>query len=189
MKSIFLLSIGFLTFCTTLHYQQTQKSQFYKTTGAYLELQGELKAIESDIKFLKEHQTQLNFLIKKGWLFPQSRLIGGRVIRQWAAPLNAVRFKVEPETIKEMEGGYAFKVSKIIIETDALLDNYIYEFAENILKNFPGILVVRKLSIHRNMISNQKKRPNFVTGELVFDWLAMKGKRDEEAHFMSERSE
>ncbi|MBA3813088.1 MAG: hypothetical protein H0X26_01130 [Alphaproteobacteria bacterium] len=188
MKHIILLFMSVAALCTAFYEHHIQKAHFNEKTETYYSWQKELKIVEDNVKFLKENQPQLNFLIKRGWLSPQSRLVGGGCINQWAASLNGVRFRVEPETIKEMKEGYAFKVSKIVIEIDALLDNHIYEFSENILKNFPGILVLRKLSVRRNekvneidpLDTKQNKRPNFVTGELIFEWFAMGAKKDEE---------
>jgi hypothetical protein len=184
--AVAVLSLG--TLCLAFYFNQTQKLHYNKTREIYSIVQKELKDVEGDIAFLKQNQSLLNFLIKKGWFSPKDRLVGGEKIHHEAAPLNTVRFKVEPEVIKEMEGGYAFRVSKIIIETGAVLDNHIYDFSKNILNNFSGVLVLRKLSISRNeninetnlLILKQNKRPNFIISELTVEWFAMRGGKDED---------
>lgn len=177
-----------LGLCSALYFEHIQKTGFKKTTERYDSLQRYLKSLENDLSFLDHYHKQLNFLIERGWLIPKSRLIGAEEINQWAGPLNGVRFTFEPETIKEMTGGHSFKVSKIIIEADSLLDKYIYDFSKNILKNYSGILILRKLSVNRNEKINetnlsalrQHKRPNFVFGEITYEWFAMEDKSHEE---------
>lgn len=188
LSPIVLGSSILLGLCAALYFQQIQKAVFNKTTVTYASLQSHLKTLENDLSFLKQHHKQLNFLIKRGWFTPQRRLIGGEEINQWVGPLNGIRFTFEPETIKEMTGGYSFKVSKIIVEADSLLDKYIYDFSINILKNFSGILILRKLSVSRNEKVNetnlsalrQHKRPHFVLGEITYEWFSMEDQSHEE---------
>ena len=188
MKLTSVLLLGFVIVCLALYLRQTQKIYFNTARETHDGLQRKLKALEDDLDFLKNHQKQINFLTKKGWFSPQNRLIGGETINKWTAPLNAVRFTIEPETINEITTGYSFKVSRIILETDALLDTDIYDCVANLLKNFPGILRLQKLSIHRNENVNelnlsalrQQKRPNFIIGEIIMEWVSMEGKKHEE---------
>jgi hypothetical protein len=188
MKRIVLFFLSLSVLSSALYYHQTQKALFNKTRGLYHDFQRELKVIEGDVAFLKENHHHLTFLAKKGWFIPRSRLVGGREIHQWATSLNAVRFRVEPETTRTVEGGYIFNVSKIILEVDAVLDSHIYDLAENILKNFPGILVLHKLSVRRNELVKgthpfalaSSQRPNLVCGELVFEWFSMGGNKSVE---------
>lgn len=188
LSTIVLGSNILLGLCASLYFQQTQKAAFNKTTDNYEALQRSLKTLENDLSFLKQHHKKLNFLTERGWFISQSRLIGGEKINQCARSLNGIRFTFEPETIKEMAGGYLFKVSKIFIEADSLFDKYIYDFSINILKNFSGILILRKLSVTRNEKVNetnllalrQHKRPNFVLGEIIYEWFAMETQNHEE---------
>jgi len=188
MKSTILLPVGLVIVCSVLYLQQTQRIYFNTAREVYDGLQRQLKALEEDVDFLKNHQKHINFLIKKGWFSPQNRLIGGETINKWTNPLNAVRFTIEPETIKEMNTGYFFKVSRIILEADALLDTDVYDFVANLLNNFPGILRLQKLALSRNQNVNelnlsalrQHKRPNFIIGEIIMEWVSMEGKKHEE---------
>ena len=185
MKGFLLLFTGLGLLGSSLYFQQTEKTNFKKIKGTHDVLQAELKTVEDDLDFLNQHNTQLNFLIKKGWFVAQNRLIGAEAIHQATNHLNAIRFRIEPETIKDIEGEYSFKISKIVIEVDALLDTDIYDFATHLSKNFPGILRLLKFSLSRNEPLNeftlrQHKRPNFVVGELIYEWVAMGGKSHEE---------
>lgn len=188
MKHLLLFSIVLAILCSALYFQQAQQSSFNKTMRTYHGLQKELKTIDNDLNFLKENHKKIDFLTKKGWLHSQSRLISAEAIYQGASSLNAIRFTVEPEVITEIKEIYTFKVSKIIIEMDALLDNYIYDFTNHLLENFPGILILRKFSVRRHENVNktnllalrQQKRPNFVIGEMMCEWFVMKGKNNEE---------
>lgn len=188
MKHSFLILVGLGALCSALYFQHTQKFYFNRAIANDHALQKELKALEDDLDFLKKHHKQLSDLIKKGWFLPQSRLIGGEKINQWSHSLNGIRFTIEPETIKETDDGYSFRVSKIILEADAISDEHIYDFANKILNNFSGILVLRKLSVTRNESVNesnalalrQHKRPNFVLSNIIFEWFSMGSKKHEE---------
>lgn len=187
MKKIFLISMGFTMGCGSFYFQQMQQRNFNKTTGIYLSLQKEFKILDEDLGFLKHHNHDLSFLEKKGWFKPQGRLIAAEKIKQAAASLNKISFIFEPETIEEDKDGYPFKVTKIVLETRTLLDTTIYDFTVNLLKNFPGILILRKLSLTRNEVLNEKsllalrqdKRPDFIRGEIIFEWISMGDKNDE----------
>ena len=193
MKPSLLLKSGlgsglFLGICVALYCQQTQKASFNHVARKHHTLQKELEVLKNDLDFLKKNHNHLHDLIKKGWLLPQNRLIAGEKMNQWGHSLNAVRFTIEPESIKEIESKYFFKVSKIIIEIDALFDNNIYEFTRNILKNFPGVLILRTFSIGRqeevnttNLLAlREKRRPNFVVGEIICEWVSMEIEKHEE---------
>lgn len=184
--SLIAVSLGVLYVSLYFHYGQ--KDGYKETKEIYLSYQRELKNLEEDVEFLKQNQSHLNFLIKKSWFLPRSRLIAGTEIHQLGIPLNTLRFRIEPQVIKEMDEKFQFKVSRIIVETSTILDNHIYDFTKNTLKNFPGVLILRKLSVSRNMdvtpikLLNleQNKRPNFIIGELIFEWFSMGEKKDEE---------
>jgi hypothetical protein len=179
--------MGFTMGCGSFYFQQVQQSNFNKTTGSYLSLQKKFKTLDDDLRFLKHYDHDLSFLKKRGWFKPQSRLIAAEKIKQAAASLNKISFIFEPETIEEDKNGYPFKVTKVILETSTLLDTSIYDFTANLLKNFPGILILRKLSLTRNEALNensllalrQYKRPDFIRGEIIFEWVAMGDKNDE----------
>jgi len=164
-----------------LYFQHSQKIYFNDLADKYKSLQKELRVLDDDLDFLTQHQRELAFLINIGWLTPKNRLMCGDIMNQSMGSLNAVRFIVEPETIKEIDDHYCFKSSKIILEADGLLDTDIYDFVTNILKNFPGILLLRKLSIRRHEPINettllalrQHKRPNFVVSDIMYEWFSI----------------
>src|SRR5207249_9608113 len=89
------------------------------------------------------------FLSSQGWFTPHSRLIGGEMLNQWKGPLNTFRCTIEPESLKEVEERYFFKVSQIKLEVETLLDREIYDFVETILNRFLGVLMLRKMFIIR----------------------------------------
>lgn len=180
MKLLLPLLIGFIA---ALYVQYSQKEDFHKITEALQALQKERLSLKNDLVFLKKHEKQLTFLIKKGWLRPVSRLSGAKVLKEWGDALNTLSFTIEPESLQRMDDGYTFKVSRIIFKTESLTDNDIYDFISNISKNFPGILVLRKISIRRHEKLNaltlsalrQRKRPPFIVGEIICDWVTMQG--------------
>lgn len=182
-----LLTLGIGIFCAAFYEHQLQKDCLHKAEETYQSFQKKLGAMDEDIGFLNENHQKLQFLVQRGWLIPKCRLMGGIEINRWKADLNEVHFRIEPEIIKETEGGYIFRVSRVIIEASALLDTSLYDFSEKILKNFPGMLVLHKLVVRRNAlvnepnlpVSTQNKRPSFVTGELIFDWFAMTETQEE----------
>lgn len=173
--------------CLVLSYQQTQKIYFDQISLKHHTLQKALKLLKNDLDFLEKNHSQLNDLINKGWFLPQNRLMAGKNIYNRGSSFNALRLTIEPETIKNINSEFSFKISKIIIELDALLDIHFYEFTKNILKNFPGILILRKFSVSRQESINnnlfalrEKRRPHVVTGEIICEWISMEIKKHEE---------
>jgi hypothetical protein len=165
------LSCGFiLGLWAVIDFKTTQETYFTQLATKKNTLQGHLKNLEDDLTFLKTHQKELDFLAEKGWFVPKSRLIAGEVLEMLRSSLNNVRYTFEPETLKE--AGH-FKVTKIVLEGGALLDTDIYEFVEALLEEFPGILRPNELILEKG------EHPNFVVGKLVFEWVSMGGKNNE----------
>lgn len=176
-----------LILCLVIYYQQTQKIYFDQISLKHHTLQKDLKLLKNDLDFLEKNHSQLNDLINKGWFLPKNRLMAGENIYNRGSSFNALRLTIEPETIKNINSECSLKISKIIIEIDALLDIHLYDFTKNILKNFPGILILRKFSVSRQEIINnnlfalrEKRRPHVVTGEIICEWISMEIEKHEE---------
>lgn len=188
MKTLLVISISIIMVCGAFHYQQTQQAQLHNLLHSSQSLQKKLKILKNDLAFLNRYAQELNFLTKKGWFKPHSRLIAAEKIKQASTLLNKTSFIFEPETTKEDQKNYSFKVSKIVLEANALLDTSIYDFIESILRDFPGVLVLRKLSLTRNEELNKKsflalkqqRPPDFIRGEIIFEWISMGEKKNEE---------
>lgn len=187
MKRILLLAVSLIGFCTAHYFQQTQKTDFNKTKAELDSFKKNLRTLEEDLAFVTQYHKKLQFLVTKGWFLPQNRLIAGEKINEEKGSLNSLRFTIDPESLTGTDDRYSFKTSKITFEIEALLDKYIYAFASNILKNFPGILMLRRISLSRNDKINERtlsalrqhKRPNFVVGEIICEWMAMPGETHE----------
>lgn len=169
--------------CGALYFQQWAESELKKAQEIRRSLRKDLKHLEEELCFLNHHKQTLTFLEKKGWFTPSNRLIAAEKIKEAAVSLNKINFTFEPEEIEEHKTGYSFRITRLILETSALLDTQVYDFIENILRSFPGILMLRKLSLARDepfnfSALNQNKQLNFVRGEIIFEWVAMGGKND-----------
>jgi hypothetical protein len=161
---------------------ETQKTCFNQTVAEKVSLQRDIKTLEADITFIKEHQKEIDFLIKKGWFIPKSRLIAGEAITKLQGSLNDVQYTFEPETTKSLKDSQdTFKMTKIELEVGALLDTDIYSFIHNLLETFPGILIPRELTLSRSAEINENNllalrhntRPHFITGKLIFEWVTL----------------
>lgn len=188
MKTLLVISISIIMVCGAFYYQQTQQAQLHNLINSSQSLQKELKILKNDLAFLNRYERELNFLRKKGWFTSHNRLMAAEKIKQCGGKLNEMHFIFDPETIKEEKQDYSFKVSKIVLEANSLLDTHIYDFIENILRDFPGILILRKLSLTRNEELNKKsflalkqqRSPDFIRGEIIFEWISMGKKKNEE---------
>lgn len=152
----------------------SQKAQFAEIQEVLLSLQKEDETLQNDVSFIKKSQTELDFLDHKGWFIPQNRLIAMESIEQLKYLLNDVKSTFEPETIITLEDRYTYRVTKIILEVKAFFDQDIYIFIEELLKNFPGILVPHGLTLTREEeVYESPSLSTLIVGELVFEWHAL----------------
>lgn len=171
-----------ISFWAATEFRETQETHFNRIKMEKLSLQKKIRALENDIAFVKDHQKELDFLVSKGWFLPKNRLIAGEILEKLRGSLNKVHYTFEPENAKNMGEEYAFKVTKIVLEVAALLDSDVYEFIQEILKEFPGILIPLEFTLTRgeeinekNLLAlRQKDGPNFIDGKLIFEWFALK---------------
>ena len=155
------------TLCSSLYFYSLQRSAHHKTASEYQTLQRKRQAAKDDARFLQDHHDQLTFLKNKGWSLPQNRLVAGEKLKKLAVSLKSFHLRIEPEIRQEM-----LRVSKLIIDVEVHRDSHVYEFIDHCLQDFPGVLVLRKLSLSRDL-----GQP-LITGEIIFEWYTMGG-RDE----------
>ncbi|MBY0501808.1 MAG: hypothetical protein K2P93_07390 [Alphaproteobacteria bacterium] len=176
-NNLFLLGMSCALVAMTgvaFYFYLSQKAQFVEVQAELLSLQKENRTLREDVSFIKSSQTELNFLNQKGWLTPQNRLIAMESIEQLKYLLNEVKTTFEPENIITLENKYTYRVTKIILEVKARLDQDIYIFTDDLLTNFPGILVPHELTLTREEESYESPTPSsFIAGELVFEWYAL----------------
>ncbi len=186
MKKEFFIWVGLgigITFCLwrITDFYNLQENNFKNQNSTKIFLQKKLKSLQEDVVFINDHKKTLQFLTDKGWFIPKNRLIVADVLENLRFPLNEIQFTFEPENIKSLDEKFSFKITRILIEVGALFDHPIYEFIEKFLEKFPGILTPIALTLTRkeqvnekNLFSlRQKKRPNFVEGNLVFEWISL----------------
>lgn len=162
---------------SSLYFYHLQKKSFAERNNIFSFLKEELSRVENDILFLKENEEEINIISKSGWLKSNSRLKGAQILKKYADHLHKICFIIEPQYTQKIGDKFFFKVSKIVVEASAFLDTHIYDFVENILKNFPGFLLVRRLSIQKNETKDPSdistQHPNFVASEITYEWLEM----------------
>lgn len=189
MKKEWLLWTGFglgiiVSLWICIDFQQTQKGKFLKSLSTFNNLKINLNALKDDLRFLKANQKKINFLVSKGWMIPHSRLIASETIENLKGNLNEIHYTFEPETIKNLETNHIYKITKIVIDVGALLESDIYAFVENMLEDFPGILILHELMLAReeevnSMTLSAHNVPNFVVGHIIFEWFSI-GEKDHE---------
>jgi hypothetical protein len=171
MKKIFsLLLVSLFLASGVLYVQQQQHTDYDSLTARSHALHQELIRVEEDIRFLKKNSQQIDFLTKKGWILPHSRLSAAEKIHHIAHALSSVHFTFEPETMLTTPQGDTFRVTKIILVTTSVLDSPICDFMATLLKTFPGVLLLRKFSLSRH--------PPFIHGEITLEWFALAEEED-----------
>lgn len=150
-------------------FRVAQEETFYHAKRDRNFLQQGKKVLREDLAFLEAHQKEIDFLKKKGWEFPKNRLVVGECLEKLRPFGVEVSYRLDPETHKDLEETISFKVTQIAVEMSAALDSEIYAFIDRLLKEFPGILVPRELTVTR-----QKEAENLIKSKFVVDWFAMR---------------
>lgn len=184
-KEILIYSLLILSclgvFLLTLRFYHGTKDTFNQLTFEAHQLQQQVFALESDISFLKRHESELQFLKEKGWMIPKNRLLAQEVFEKASGSFDKTDFSFEPEQSLIKGNLYSYKITKIIWSCEAILDSDIFIFLENIFRDFPGILTLHKMTLSRGeslaesslLGLDQWISPHFILGNLTFEWTAM----------------
>lgn len=162
-------------------FKQTQQINYYLREEELKFLQKQAHSLKEDLIFLTAHEKESTFLEKKGWFVPKNRLMGADILERLQGTVNKINYTFEPETIKSLNEGHTFKVTRMILDIKALVDTDVYVFMKQLIENFSGILVLREIALTREEEINeksllalkQKENPNFISGRLIFDWVAL----------------
>jgi len=168
-------------FLLTLNFYHETKSAFNQLTSEAHELQQQVFALESDISFLRCHESELQLLKEKGWMIPKNRLLAQEVFEKASESFGKTGFSFEPEQSLLKGNAYSYKITKIIWSCEAILDSDIFIFLEDIFREFPGILILHEMTLSRGdaltenslLALNQGASPHFILGNLIFEWAAM----------------
>lgn len=168
-------------FLLTLNFYHETKNAFNQLTFEAHKLQQQVFALESDISFLRRHESELQFLKEKGWMIPKNRLLAQEVFEKASESFGKTNFSFEPEQSLLKGNAYSYKITKIIWSCEAILDSDIFIFLENIFRKFPGILTLHEITLSRGdaitetslLALNQGSSPHFILGSLIFEWAAM----------------
>ena len=153
-------------------FQSSQETYFKTTRDEFSSLEKESLMLQEHLNFINTHEKELNFLIQKGWFAARNRLIAGEFLNKQGHSLNEFHFTFDPETATTLEEKYHFKVTKMTIEGRALFDIPFYNFLENLLTTFPGVLRPLEFSLTRGEEINAENL-NFMAGKLVIEWFTM----------------
>lgn len=154
-----------------IDFRQTQERGFNRAVGERSCFQQENQSLRENLTFLESHQKDIDFLNEKGWFFPKNRLIAREFLEDLRPLLKEVSYQFDPEAVKELKDNVSLKVTQISFETMSILDVEVYAFIENLLNQFPGVLILRDLILRR-----QEGEPHSIQGTVVVDWVAMEGK-------------
>jgi hypothetical protein len=155
-----------------IEYRQFQEKCYQNSVVEMKTFQNQLKDLQDDQAFLKNHSTDLEFLSKKKFYRSENRLISGKCIEEVGKILSALQYTFAPERLLVLEG-YTYKVTKIVIDTAALLDTEVYKFIEKLIKDFPGILHLSEV----NLVLNAESPPPYIKGKLEFEWYTVGEKK------------
>ena len=166
-----LLSAGCICLLWVAHtFQKTQKDTLNQAVKENTLLKRECQNLKRDHVFLEASSKERGMLRKKGWFFPLNRLIADEFLKRLRPHFKKMSYQFEPEILKTIED-IPFKVTTVSIETESFLDLKQYGFIDILLKEFPGVLLPREITL-----IHQKDNPHFIIGTFVFDWVALRGR-------------
>ncbi len=125
------------------------------------------KSLRTDVSFLTSHQQKVDSLTAKGWFSPKNRLIAGEFLEGLRPLLRDVSYRFDPETVREGKEGVSFKVTQISFDATPPSDVAFYAFVEALLGQFPGVLILRELTL--------KRQETGIQGKVIVEWIAMGG--------------
>lgn len=148
--------------------RKIQEEYFKQTQTENLSLQKKAMDLKNSEDFMKRHEKEMSYLTEKSWFSPENRLTVGDFLSHLAPLLKRFSYQFDPEIIKNFRADMAFRVTQINFEAEADTDLDLYKFLDELMKEFPGILLPRELILTRH-----KDKPG-VKGKFVVDWIAMK---------------
>ncbi len=134
-------------FLLTLNFYHGTKTAFNQLTSDVHKLQQKVFTLESNISFLRRHESELQFLKEKGWMIPRNRLLVQEVFEKASKSFGKTDFSFEPEQSLLKGDTYSYKITKIIWSCEAILDSDIFIFLEDIFREFPGILILHEMTL------------------------------------------
>lgn len=155
-------------FWIALDFRETQEQSFQKANREKHMVQEEVRLMREDLAFLESHQKDIHFLRDKGWFVPKNRLVAGEFLEKICPLLKKVSYRFDPETVKSFTDGRAFKVTQITLKGESSGDVEMYTFVDRLLKDFPGILIPREVTLARD-----NEAPPLMRGKFIFDWVSM----------------
>lgn len=156
----------------SFQFEGSQEIDFKRTHAKFVSLQKSVMEQQDHLDFISTHEKELDFLAQKGWFTAHNRLIAGDFLDKLGQSLNEFHFTFEPETPKTLNDIYHFKVTQMTLEASAVFDLPFYDFLENLLLSFPGVLRVLEFNLTRGGGINTENPPS-MTGKFVLEWFAM----------------
>lgn len=145
-------------------------------------LSQKVHSLKTDIRFMKEHATNIQSLNEKGYLSSHHRLKIGEYLEKLASPLMFFTYTFEPESIQQYGPSHIYPSTKIIFQVNARLDKEVFIFIENLLATFPGVLIPKELMFSRETIKGGGTSSGFrdcITATLIFDWVKLQEAKNE----------
>lgn len=153
---------------SAVEFRHTQEQAFHHALKTFTVFQYKTQDLKEKLAFLESHQEEIHFLNEKGWMTPKNRLIAAEFLENLHLLLPEISYQFSPETIKEVTNNLFFKVTRISFETRSPFDVEAYAFIAALLRQFPGILILRSFTLRR-----QEEEPPYIQGTVIADWIAM----------------
>jgi hypothetical protein len=159
---------------SAITFRKIQESYFNQINGEMFSFQKKVQDLKKVRDFVSAHQKEIDYVTEKSWISPINRLIAREFLETLSPLLKKLSYRFDPETIKNFRDDRDFRVTQISFETEADTDVDLYMFLDELMKDFPGILIPRDLTFTRH-----KDKPG-VGGKFVVDWVVMKEELNEE---------
>lgn len=156
----------------SFQFQGSQEVDFKRAQTKFVSLQKSVIEQQDHLDFINTHEKELDFLAQKGWFTAHNRLITGEFLDKLGHSLNDFHFTFEPETTKTLNDTYHFKVTQMTFEASAVFDIPFYEFLDNLLLSFPGVVRVLEFTLTRSGGINTEN-PYSMTGKFVLEWFTL----------------
>jgi hypothetical protein len=159
---------------SAISFRKIQEEYFNETNMENLSHKKKAQVLKNSENFMKLHEKEINYLTEKSWFSPENRLNAGEFLSHLTPLLKSFSYQFDPEIIKTFRSNLAFRVTQINFEAEADTDLDLYKFIDELMKEFPGIILPRELTLTRH-----KDKPG-VKAKFVVDWVAMKDDLHEE---------
>ncbi len=156
---------SFILIVSTLTFQLQEKEKYNEYKSKIFSLNRDITNLQHDLHFLKKHKKDIDLLTSKGWFTPVNRLIAAEKIEELSGDLDLKYMSFAPQTKTQGLGKDQLSTTQIEIQLKSRQEDAIYQFLEDVLETFPGILVLQELTLF-----HEEKA---LVAHLIFQWISL----------------